>query len=323
MDKSIWTKEEVGSYESPRIRKAKKINSDAVQWSRSGKFFTSIGETIESLPCGYYSLSFNGRLDTWGLSLKKVLTEKLLKLPYKIFDDIINDINSFWGNKEQYDKYEFIYKRGILLYGPPGCGKTSIIQLLSETLINEHEGIIISIDNFETLRGFVEIMPAFKDIEGDRKIILIIEDIDNFVVEGHEGVTLLLNVLDGSSKMDNIVTIATTNYPERLQERISNRPSRFDRRYEINKPDSKVRKYYIENVLKDGDLKEMDIETVVKDTEDFTIDHIKELILSVYVLGHDYNQSLDEIKYMMKNGTIKPSILKPKKEIGFGNQSSG
>ena len=79
-------------------------------------------------------------------------------------------------------------------------------------------------------------MVPLREIEPDRKIILILEDIDNFINVDKALLTKLLQILDGSNKLDNIITIATTNYQEKLEERIANRPSRFDRRYEIGLP---------------------------------------------------------------------------------------
>jgi len=54
----------------------------------------------------------------------------------------------------------------------------------------------------------------------------------------------VLNLLDGVKQVDNIIYIATTNYPELLEERILNRPSRFDRRFHIGTPSAEVRKFY-------------------------------------------------------------------------------
>jgi hypothetical protein len=70
----------------------------------------------------------------------------------------------------------------------------------------------------------------------------------------------LLNILDGIGQMENTIYLATTNYPEKLKERILNRPSRFDRRYKIEKPDSNIRKFYFEKKLRDEDLKNINLD---------------------------------------------------------------
>jgi protein TonB len=59
--------------------------------------------------------------------------------------------------------------------------------------------------------------------------------------------------------IEGVVYIATTNYPEKLQERITNRPSRFDRRYKVELPNEEIRRAYIQHKLNDDDLKNVDI----------------------------------------------------------------
>ncbi len=59
--------------------------------------------------------------------------------------------------------------------------------------------------------------------------MLIIEDIDSLVTEHNR--SYFLNQLDGFEENAGILTVATSNHPEKLDPAISNRPSRFDRRY--------------------------------------------------------------------------------------------
>ena len=88
------------------------------------------------------------------------------------------------------------------------------------------------------------------------------------------------------NQLENIVYLATTNYPEQLEDRIINRPSRFDRRYEIGLPSYEVRLEYIKKKVLDDNI---DVEKWAKDTDDLSIAHIKELILSVLVYGVKYD----------------------------------
>lgn len=282
----------------------KKISISQTQWGIIGgnKYYPTT-ETVNNIPSGYYSIKW---IDGIGPSLehKNVLSEKLLHFPDSVVDKILIDIKNFWTKKESYKKYELVYKRGILLYGYPGNGKTSIIELLSDILIKEYGGIVIKINRGNELEYLYDLIPAIINLERDRKLIIVFEDVDGLVVdEGYE--RMLINFLDGAYKIDNVVNIATTNYPEKLKERITNRPSRFDRRYEINLPSSEVRKFYIENMTKEDDLENIDINQWVKDTEGYTIDHLKELITSVFVLGYEYDESITTINNIKNNGAIK------------------
>ena len=126
------------------------------------------------------------------------------------------------------------------------------------------------------------------------------EDVDGIM---NYDSALLLNILDGNMEFDNIAFLATTNFPDRLLESLANRPSRFDRRYEIGLPDADVRREYISR--KFPQVAEIDVDAIVKETDGFTIDALKELVLSIYVLGYSFEESVDEVRKLFKyNGNI-------------------
>ena len=126
----------------------------------------------------------------------------------------------------------------------------------------------------------------------------------------------MLNILDGVKQIENVVYIATTNYPEKLQERITNRPSRFDRRYEVQMPSGEIREAYIKNKLTDEDLKKIDIKKWVELTDGMSLSHLKELVISVVVMGKDFDESIATLNSMGE----KPKVTSRKKsKLGFGN----
>ena len=79
--------------------------------------------------------------------LKKVNTDELYQLPSPELTDIIEDIEKFWDRADKYKEYGFLHKRGILLYGAPGAGKSGIIQLCTKHLIEKMNGIVINLTN--------------------------------------------------------------------------------------------------------------------------------------------------------------------------------
>ena len=192
---------------------------------------------------------------------------------------------------------------------------------MCKDLIEKHNGIVITLSDSAEIQLFVDAVRRIRNIEGERKIIAVIEDIDNFVGDGNRSSsldTLLLNIFDGNYKMSNVVIIATTNYIDKLESRYKNRPSRFDRVIEFPLPNNESRKMFIEKTILPEDLDKINIEEWVKKTEGFTIDHINELILLYFVYGHSEKESFEIITDMVNNNnklTNTSSINKAK--LGF------
>lgn len=266
-----------------------------------GKFSPS-PKTISKLPPGNYEIN----KDSQGIFLEKktVTSDELYVLPYPEFLEIINDIQSFWDNEDSYKKYNFIHKRGILLHGKPGNGKSGIIQLISKKLVEELNGIVINIKNAEELYDYSKIINSIRDIERNTPLIIILEDIDGIIKNEEWIISILLNLLDGVKQVNNIVYIATTNYLDVLEKRIVNRPSRFDRVYEISLPNADIRREYIKNKLSTEDLSNIDIDLWVNSTEDLSLAHLKELIISVIVLNLPFESTLSKLKKLNVSNSI-------------------
>lgn len=78
-----------------------------------------------------------------------------------------------------------------------------------------------------------------------------------------------------------------------------------------------MRRFYIQSKITDEDLKTIDIDEWVEFTKGFTISHIKELIISVFVFKYDIDEALDEINGMVDNPTIKELGSSKKRAVGF------
>ena len=197
------------------------VKSNFCQCSVDGFSFVPTAKTTKILPAGYYTIEMSQQIGYF-FNKQNVITNKLYRLPNKAVDTIMDDIDKFWSIKENYIKYNRVYRRNYLLYSAPGTGKTSLINLMCQDLIKKYNGIVVSIRNENDIYYYHPIMKMFRTIEPDRKMIVIIEDIDNFVSDRYSSrsslETTLLNILDGNFKFDNTVIIATTNYPENLAE---------------------------------------------------------------------------------------------------------
>lgn len=283
------------------------------QWSiSSGNKFSPAMPTVEKLPSGFYEISQDSHIGIF-FEKKKLNTDELFELPSDELKDIIDDIEKFWQRADIYKKYGFLHKRGILLYGDPGTGKSGIIQLCTKYLIEKMNGVVINISSDEHMELYDKIIGYFRSIEPDRPLIVILEDIDAIAGEDSWSTSMILNLLDGVKQIENVVYIATTNYPEKLEDRITNRPSRFDRRYEVVLPDREVRESYFKNKLSSDDLKEIKLEKWVEKTDGLSLAHLRELVVSVVAMGNSFDDTLNRLNGLK----VKPRVKSRNKKVGF------
>jgi SpoVK/Ycf46/Vps4 family AAA+-type ATPase len=269
-------------------------------------------QTTNKVESGVYEIIWSSSLGSNVLKKQPFKTDELYSLPSDEIIDILKDIDNFWGMKDQYEKYKFVHKRGILMYGEPGCGKSGIIQMVSKNII-EKEGIVINIKDEDDVERFSSFIPSFREIEPERPLVVLLEDIDSIAGEHSYSISRLLNILDGVKQIENVVYIATTNYPEKLQERITNRPSRFDRRFKVELPSREIRKCFIENKLGKEDLLKIDIEEWLDLTDGMSLSHLKEVVISVIIMGRTLDETIKSLEGLKKSPTVKGSG-----KVGFG-----
>ena len=263
-------------------------------------------KSVDQVPSGIYELQYNRNVSQITLKKQPFKTDELYQLPSYEIQDILKDIQDFWDRRDKYREYNFVHKRGILMYGEPGCGKSGIIQLIAKQLI-ENNGIIINIKDQDDVDFFIDFIATFRKIEPNRPLIVLLEDLDSIAGESNYSTSKLLNILDGVKQIEDVVYIATTNYPEKLQERITNRPSRFDRRYKVELPNEEIREAYIGHKLKEEDLKNVDIQEWVKRTEGMSLSHLKEVVISTIVMGREFEEVMDNLEGLKKAPSIKGS----------------
>jgi hypothetical protein len=108
-------------------------------------------KSYDKLPSGLYQTTFSQN-DGVGLSKLEYNSDDFFVLPSLPHTEILNDIEKFWDNTEKFDKYNITHKRGIILYGEPGCGKSSLIYLLIEKIKKMEFFRWIKFDQPHTLR---------------------------------------------------------------------------------------------------------------------------------------------------------------------------
>lgn len=210
------------------------------------RFFTTnkkvISEFFDEIHALYEKDEFVPWLKVWTGSWANIMalpnkSYDSVILPNDEKDKIIDNIKNFFDSEDWYNDLSIPYRRGYLLHGLPGTGKTSLIQMIAKSL-NKN----ICFLNLSSIIGDEDLMKAFFSL--DSNDILVIEEIDAVFnqrkrVDGKfmgTSFSALLNILDGMIAGHGSITFMTTNHKERLDAALI-RPGRIDFQMEFKHAD--------------------------------------------------------------------------------------
>lgn len=269
---------------------------------------------------GIFSLAFIGQkigLEELNMKQRRILTS------YDNSKRIMDEAKLFFSQKEVYDFLEKDMKRAIMLYSPPGFGKTSAITKLSQELFKEDPGTVVI--NWPTCEIEARHVSRFLSSRSEynkecTRLIFIIEDIGGGEIEdrgGQRGVdSALLNLLDGVDVTFPLPTfiIATTNYPGNLLDALGDRPGRFDQFIELDPPNAKQRIELIKFIAKKKELSKEEEEAIIK-AENFSLAHLSEIVERSMLKNKSYTEV---VKDMIEHKTkFSKNFEKRKKGMGL------
>jgi len=235
---------------------------------------------------------------------KKIIKEKLIFTEDSTITEVMKDIDLFFKEEtyNMYKKLQITYKRGVILYGEPGNGKSAMIREIIRILPRISK-IVIN-PNINDIPKILSIL--IKSLNG-KKAIIIIEDIDS-IISGRNR-SEFLNILDGIDVQSGVYIIGTTNYPDHIDPAFMNRSGRFDRTYKIDNPSENIRRAFFQNrnigkllseykVYKDDNKPDSDnavIELFVKYSDNLPMANLKEIMTGTkYLLACNNDLTIEE-----------------------------
>ena len=267
-----------------------------------------------------------GMLGSFGRSKHKVLTKEHSTIT---LDDVagieeakdeVGEIIEFLKNPKKFQRLGGRVPRGVLLIGPPGCGKT----LLAKAVAGEADVPFFSISGSDFVEMFVgvgasRVRDLFKQAKDTAPCIIFLDEIDavgrrrgsGFSSGGHDEREQTLNAIlvemDGFDSSDQVIVIASTNRADVLDPALT-RPGRFDRSVQVHLPDvlgrAEILKVHSRKIKMSPDV---DLEQLARGTPMFSGAELEAIINEAAIAAtlqdkdwvemEDLEEARDKVKY--------------------------
>jgi hypothetical protein len=242
-----------------------------------------------------------------------------------------DDFTFFLQSEAWFRKCRLPFRRGYLLYGAPGNGKTSVVRIMASN--PNIRAFSLDFSN-EELRNDA-LTELFEAASHWAPSLIIFEDLERLYGNEEEGqnrtrITLqhLLNCLDGLGSKDGIIVVATANHPERLDPAILRRPGRFDRVVPFQSPNVELCREYLSK-LTTGLLDRDAAVPAARQSEGFSFAQLREAYIlagqNAFQRGDKQIRADDLIEGIaaVRNGANGSAGRLGERETGFASFTSG
>jgi ATP-dependent 26S proteasome regulatory subunit len=262
-------------------------------WRKLGEMYVPTGDVVKHIPAGVYTSMLPYGVGPC-LVPQKPVKDVHRSMPSGVTNRIIEGVETWLKLREKYTTLGILYKRGVLVHGEPGTGKTVTCYQIADACVQKHDAVVFS---GQDMHARFTLMKLLRKQYPTRLFVNIMEDLE--VLRYATSDDTLLSVLDGADQVDGVIHLATTNYLSKLPPRYMSRPSRFDEVHEVGKPSADARREYLKSF---GELSDEMLETLTTVSDGFTLAFLKELFISVAVMRRGVDETVQNLKVMIEKG---------------------
>lgn len=249
-----------------------------------------------------------GALYSTGRNFKTVKSSSWddLVLDAEVRQLIKNDYESFFSREDWFRNLNLPFRRGYLLHGPPGNGKTSVIR----AMLSRPGMCGLTLNFFSPEVDDDDLQGMFERAGDCAPSLVVMEDIDrafpkNQISGTKSKVSLqqLLNCLDGISTKDGVVVAATANEPTALDPAILRRPGRFDRVVLFPNPTAELRLLYLRKL--NCQLVESELKAAIDLSDGFSFAQMREVYILAGQKAFDHRTEIEPLDILDAVRTLR------------------
>jgi SpoVK/Ycf46/Vps4 family AAA+-type ATPase len=241
-------------------------------------------------------------------------TFETLVLPPELAGELREDVTRFFASREAYERYGVAWRRGLLFTGPPGNGKTHTVK----AIVNLCGVSCLYVRGLKSYFDSVDanIHAVFDRARRAAPCLLVFEDLDSLVDKKSR--STFLNELDGFAPNAGVLTLATSNYPEKIDAALVDRPGRFDRTFVFELPADAERREYVElwnaALAPEARASVAGVSAAARAAEGFSFAMLKELLVTSMTewFQSDGARAMDDV-LASRAAALRPRKAKRKK----------